>query len=60
VCLIMTWSRYDRPLGAPKAQAVLGEDGILRREFASGTVALFDPKAQTGQVKWGQVTQRLQ
>jgi|EP01047_Picozoa_sp_COSAG01_P062215 hypothetical protein len=56
----MTWSRYDRPLGAPKAQAVLGEDGILRREFASGTVALFDPKAQTGQVKWGQVTQRLQ
>ena len=46
------FEEYDRPLGEPKGQAVLGEDGVLRREFASGTVASYDTKARVGRVKW--------
>ena len=46
------FDEYDRPLGKPKGQAVLGEDGVLRREFASGTIASYDTKARIGRVKW--------
>ena len=49
---------YDKPLGAPKSDAsrVLDEstgNEVLRREFASGTVATFDTTSGKGSVAWG-------
>ena len=43
---------YDKPLGKPKGQAVLGEDGVLTREFESGTTATFNAKTGVGSVQW--------
>ena len=48
-----TWNPvYDLPLGAPRSNAVLGEDGVWRRAFASGTAATFDTKRERGTVSW--------
>jgi len=44
---------YDFPLGAPVSNATLGEDGIWRRSFESGTEVAFDTNKEHGEIKWG-------
>jgi len=46
---------YDFPLGAPLANATLGEDGIWRRSFESGTAVTFDTNTETGTIDWAQM-----
>ena len=43
---------YDLPLGEPQGRATLGDDGVWRRSFASGTNVTFDTKAEKGSVQW--------
>ena len=43
---------YDLPLGEPLSHATLGDDGVWRRSFASGTNVTFDTKAEKGSVQW--------
>jgi len=47
-----TWySLYDRPLGAPVADAEF-KDGIYTRTFASGTTVTFNTSSETGSIVW--------
>ena len=43
---------YDFPLGEPLSNATLGEDGIWRRSFATGTNVTFDTNKETGKIDW--------
>ena len=43
---------YGYPLGSPLGKAKLGDDGVFRREFASGTRVVFDTNSDTGSVEW--------
>ena len=43
---------YDKPLGAPLALATY-EGGQWKRQFASGTVAIFDTATNKGVINWG-------
>ena len=48
-----TWNPvYDLPLGRPLHHATLGEDGVWRRAFASGTAVSFDTRTGRGNVSW--------
>ena len=48
-----TWNPvYDLSLGTPRSNAVLGEDGVWRRDFSSGTAATFDTKREKGTISW--------
>ena len=46
------WPIYDFALGAPLSNATLGEDGIWKRSFESGTKATFDTNTETGTIEW--------
>ena len=39
-------------LGEPLGDAQLGDDGIWRREFKTGTKVTFDTKAERGTIDW--------
>ena len=55
-----TWNPvYDLPLGKPHQDATLGKDMVWRRAFASGTMASFDTKTNTGLVFWASQHPRL-
>jgi hypothetical protein len=43
---------YDRPIGAPLADAVLSADGVWSRSFKHGVSATFDTKTEMGSVSW--------
>ena len=43
---------YDMPLGEPLSDAILGDDGVWRREFKTGTKVTFDTKAEKGTIDW--------
>ena len=43
------------PLGEPLDDAKLGEDGIWRREFKSGTKVTFDTQTESGTIDWASV-----
>ena len=44
---------YHRPLGVPRqARATVSPDGVWRREFASGVVAVFDTRTGAGEIEW--------
>jgi len=43
---------YDKPLGDPLGDAKLGDDGIWRRSFKSGTNVAFDTKKEKGTIDW--------
>ena len=43
---------YDFPIGEPLANATLGEDGIWRRSFKSGTSVTFDTNNEHGTIDW--------
>jgi hypothetical protein len=43
---------YDRPIGAPLADAVLSDDGVWSRSFKHGVSVTFDTKTETGSVSW--------
>ena len=45
---------YDFPLGEPLSNATLGNDGIWRRSFQSGTKVTFDTKQEKGTIDWAQ------
>lgn len=45
---------YDKKLGAPLADAILGDDGIWRRSFAAGTDVTFNTKTNVGTITWGE------
>jgi hypothetical protein len=48
-----TWFEvYDRPLGAPVADAVLSADGVWSRSFAHGVSVTFDTNTETGVIDW--------
>ena len=40
------------PIGTPLSNATLGDDGIWRRSFESGTKATFDTNTETGTIDW--------
>ena len=40
-------------LGEPLSNATLGDDGIYRRSFGSGTKVTFDTNTETGTIEWG-------
>ena len=43
---------YDYPIGEPLGNATLGEDGVWRRSFKSGTSVTFDTKHEKGTIDW--------
>lgn len=43
---------YDRPLGAPVADAVLSDDGVWSRSFSHGVSVTFDTSTETGFINW--------
>ena len=48
----ITWHpEYDKPLGKPTGPATK-EGDVYTRHFASGTVAMFDTKTNTGTINW--------
>ncbi|XP_065830202.1 uncharacterized protein [Oscarella lobularis] len=48
----LTWRpEYDKPLGKPTGPATKSGD-VYTRQFASGTVAMFNAKTNKGNIKW--------
>lgn len=45
---------YDKKLGTPLTNATLGQDGVWRRSFASGTDVTFDTNTNVGTITWGE------
>ena len=45
---------YERKLGAPLGDAVLGPGGIYTRTFASGTTASYNVSSGVGTIVWSQ------
>ena len=48
--------QYERPLGAPLANATVNAQGMWTRRFASGTNVSFNPRTGNGRIVWSDGT----